>query len=854
MAKLDLAFYTSVSRNMNSLLVRGYDVKGNRVQEKVRFRPTFYLEAKDTSRTKFKALDGTPVEPMQFDTMSESRKFVETYKDVPSFKIYGNDRHVPAFIQSQFPLSIPYQQSMIRVATLDIEIGYDEEFGYSEPSEAKNPIISLTVKSSADNICHVWGLKDYDADKAMTARYRIDYRQFKTESQMLEDFLRWWIHEDNSPDVLTGWNVRAFDVPYLVNRISRLGGEDAARALSPWSLIESKEVSIKGENTLMYELVGIQQLDYMDLFKKFAYTYGAQESYALDHIAKVVLAEGKVDTGGTLAELYERDHQLFIDYNIRDVELVDRLEEKLGLIRLVLTLAYMGGVNYTDTLGTTAIWDAIIFRRLSTKNVIVPFQPEPPSHVPQFAGGYVKDVQVGMHEWVLSSDVNSEYPNLIVQYNMSPETYIPHVRMFDLNPDIILDCLLNGKPVLQEDPGVCVAANGACFRKDIKGIIPTIVEELYAKRVKLKKDAGANKRKLEALPKDSTERKMIEQSIARLDTEQMAIKIALNSLYGACGNKYFRYFNLQMAEAVTLSGQTAIRLAEATVNRFVSKMMEESEVKDRVLAVDTDSVYVCLKDVIDKFKPKDSIAFLNDFYEKGIGVELAKAFDLLSRETHAFVNRMEMKREAIADRAIWTAKKRYILNVLDNEGVRYSQPKLKMMGIEAIKSSTPAVCRDEMKRMFKIVMTGDKAQTQAAIAEFRSRFSQMSPIEVAFPRGVGRMNDYEVKSTIYRKGTPMHIRAALLYNHHLKAQGLDNRYSLLKSGNKIRYVQLRIPNPIQENVIAFPVSGDLPSELGLHKYVDYDTQFEKSFIEPLQMILDAIGWRAEDSGNLESFF
>lgn len=850
MAKLDLAFYTSVARNMNMLLVRGYDKKGNRVQEKVRFRPTLYLESKDPSRTKFKALDGTAVEPMQFESMSETRKFVDTYKDVPSYKIYGNDRHIPAFIYSQFPLSVPYQPSFIRICTLDIEVG-KEAWGYSEASEAKNPITAITIKNSTDNTCHTWGLKPYDSSKALTTRYTIDYRQFKTEGQMLEDFLRWWNHPDNSPDIVTGWNTRAFDIPYLATRLCKLGGEEASRVLSPWNIVEAKEVKLKGRQQLQYELVGIQQLDYMDLFQKFGYTYGAQEQYTLNHIAKVVLDASKLEYDGTLDDLYHADHQKFIDYNIIDAEIVDRLEEKLGLIQLVLMMSYMGGVNYSDTLGTTAIWDSIIFRKLSNKNIIVPFQMSPPSHVPAFAGGYVKEVQEGMHEWVLSSDVNSEYPNLIVQYNMSPETYIGHTRI-NVNPDLIIDRILASKPLFDEDPEVCVAANGVCFRRDIKGIIPILVEELYDRRVKVKKEAGVNKKKLESLPKDSGERHMVEKTIAKLDTEQMAVKILLNSLYGALANKYFRYFNLNVAEAVTLSGQTTIRLAEATVNRYVSKMVGVE--KDRVLAVDTDSVYVTLKDVVDKFKPNDPIKFLDEFYEKGIGLELESVFNKLAKETRAYVNRMVMKREAIADRAVWTAKKRYILNVLDNEGVRYSEPKLKMMGIEAIKSSTPAVCRGEMKRMFKIIMTGDKKKTQAAIAEFRSRFSSLAPIEVAFPRGVTDVHGWATKATIYQKGTPIHVRGALLYNHLVEVKGLQAQYKMINSGDKIRFIYLKLPNSIQENVIAFPAVTDLPREFELHASINYDLQFEKTFLEPLDIILKSIGWTSEDCGSLEEFF
>ena len=218
------------------------------------------------------------------------------------------------------------------------------------------------------------------------------------------------------------------------------------------------------------------------------------------------------------------------------------------------------------------------------------------------------------------------------------------------------------------------------------------------------------------------------------------------------------------------------------------------------------------------------------------------------------MNRMVMKREAIADRAVWTAKKRYILNVLDNEGVRYSEPKLKMMGIEAIKSSTPAVCRSEMKRMFKIIMTGDKIKTQQAIEEFRLRFSSLNPREVAFPRGVTDVDGWSSKPTIYQKGTPIHSRGALLYNHIIETKGLQSKYKQIQSGDKIRFIYLKKPNPIQENVISFPAASDLPVEFELHNYVDYDTQFQKTFLEPLDIIIKSIGWTTEDVGSLESFF
>lgn len=843
---------------MNQLLVRGYDENGKRFHEKIKFRPVIYLPSKNKT-SDYHSLDGVPVEPTRFDSMKELREFCQMYEDVPDFKIYGNDRHISAYIQSVFPNKVQFQRGLINVSTIDIEIGYDN--GYSASSIATNEITAITVKNSKTSECHIWGLKDYDSEKSEIKRYSQVYHHFKTEKQLLQDFIAWFSLEDNVPDIITGWNTRLFDIPYIVNRTVKVLGEDAAKMLSPWRVINLKEVTINGQVRQMYEIMGIQQLDYIDLFQKFTLnTYGQQESYKLAHIAQVVLGITKIDWKNkyaSLDELYQKDHQTFIDYNIRDVEIVDMLEEKLGLITLVLTMAYMGGVNYDDTLGTTSIWDSIIFRRLANKNVIIPFSKH--SSTRAFAGGYVKAPMVGMHDWVMSFDAASLYPSLIVQYNMSPETYIAD-KHINVNPDIMLDLISNSKSSsinyefpneLDEFSNIAVAANGAMFRKDKLGIIPEIVKELYARRVEIKSEATKLKKDKQKLIKDSSEYVTIDKKIERLDTEQTAIKILMNSLFGALGNNFFRYFNLNVAEAITLTGQTAIRLAEKTINSYVSKMLKSE--KDRVIAIDTDSVYLACKDVIDFFQPDEPVKFLDEFAKKGIVPEFNKIFKRMATFTNAYEDRMSMKREAIADRGIWTAKKRYILNVLDNEGVRLAEPEIKMMGIEAIKSSTPSICRDAFEETFKMIMTGSQADTQKAISTFRDKFAASKPEEIAFPRGVSEVEDYRGSGgAIYGKGTPIHSRGALLYNHYLKEKGIEHLYVKINGGDKIKFVYLKLPNPIKENVISFPDS--LPHEFGLDKFIDTDTQFEKTFLKPIREILGVIGWSVEDQGSLEEFF
>ena len=839
-------FYTSIEKQSNFLLYRGYDHEGNKVKQKIKFKPTYYLDSKHP-KAKYQGLDRAPIEPMTFNSMSEANEFSKTYNGVSTFKIYGNPRHVPAFIQTQFPNEISFKRELIDVGNIDIETSFGD--GFPDCDNPVNEILTIAYKSSKDDTYRVWGLKPYDETQSQLD-VKIDYMQFGSEEKMLLHFIDWWANPENTPDVITGWNTRFFDIPYMVARMTHLVGEANTKRLSPWGNIRVGEVTIMGNSQQVVSVSGIAQLDYMDLFKKFAYTYGNQESYSLNHIASVVLGEKKLDYSeiGSLRNLYDADYQMFVDYNIKDVELIERFEEKMGLITLVITTAYIGGVNYTDTLGTTAIWDSIIYRRLMRQRTVPRLNQLPVSDykiksgTKSIAGGYVKDVIQGMSEWVMSFDLNSLYPNIIIQNNMSPETLVPHSFVENVVPEVLL-----GTDKKAPD-GVCMAGNGSVYRKDVKGIIPEIVEELYSKRVEIKNRTIEFKKKL---AKDEKNQSLIRE-VTRNETLQMSVKILLNSLYGAIANEHFRYYDPQVAEGVTLTGQTVIRTAEKAVNEEISKFLKETEVKDRVIAIDTDSVYITAKDIVDQFQPKEPVKFLDEFGTRVIEPALNVAFEQYAEKTCAYSNRMVMKREAIADRGIWTAKKRYILNVHNNEGVQYAEPKIKMMGIEAIKSSTPQVCREAMKEIFKVIMTGSEEKTQEAIALFKEHFKTLSPDLVAFPRGVSDVNKWINKETIYNKGTPIHVRAALLHNHHVKKNGLDKEYELIYSGDKIKYVYLMTPNPIRENVFGF--KERYPDELGLNKYINYELQFQKTFIEPLNMILKTLNWTDEKVVSLQDFF
>lgn len=836
-------FYTSVSRFGNDILLRGYR-DGQRFSDRIKFGPTLFVPS--AKGKEWKSLDGMPLEPVAFDTMKEARGFIDNYGETSNFKIYGNTNYIAQFVQDRYPGTISFDRDVINVTTIDIEVASDN--GFPEPEDALHPVITITVKNNIDNTYYVWGLGDYDTSKSIMQDNAVVYKKCESEARLLMEFINHWSSPRFMPDVVTGWNSTLFDMPYLINRISRIIGEEFAKKLSPWGKINEREFVVKGKRNQAFEMVGIELLDYLDLYRKFTYT--AEESYKLDHIAHVVLGENKLsyEEYGNLFTLYKHDHQKFVDYNIKDVELVDRLEDKMGLISLCMTIAYKAGVNYRDTFGTVGIWDTYIYRVLHEDKIATP--PKEEKFKSDFPGGFVKAPRVGRHSWVVSFDLNSLYPHLIMQYNMSPETIVD-----EATPGVDVDTLLAKRKPDSVRPDCAMAANGTHYRKDFRGVIPKLVDDMYSGRKAVKKQMLAAQQELEGTDKSShAEVYRLEKKITTLDNEQMAFKIMMNSLYGAIGNRYFRYFDLRIAEGITLSGQLSIRWAEKHMNEFMNKIIGGDS--DHVIAIDTDSLYVDFEPLVKKLgldsKPKaEVVALIDKMCQEQFEPMLEKSYEDLASYMDAYENKMVMAREAIADAGIWTAKKRYILNVHNNEGVQYAKPKLKIMGIEAVKSSTPMSCREALKELFKVIVSGTETDVQNAIQAFKVHFSSLPPEAVSFPRGVSKVSEWQDRKTIYKKGTPIHVRGSLLYNKQIEELGLKN-YQTIKDGEKIKFCYLKKPNPIKENIIAFP--DYLPQELNLHKYIDYDLQFEKAFLEVVRPILAAIGWQEEDTVSIEDFF
>jgi DNA polymerase elongation subunit (family B) len=842
-------FYTNVSVSGRFILLRGVE-NDKRVRRKVEFRPTFFLSSQEKSE--YKTLDGDYVKPIQPGTIPECREFLERYKGVDNFPVFGNNRYEYAYIADEYPDDILWDVSKILIAYLDIEVG--SENGFPEPRDANEAITAISIKVK-DNY-FVFGCGDY-----VKHRDDVHYAKCRDESDLIRRFLDLWSRWH--PDVVTGWNVEQFDIPYLANRIIKVLGEDEAKKLSPWNRISKRETTMMNRPVEFYDISGVAILDYIQLYRKF--TYSQQESYRLDNIAHVELGEKKLDYSEfeTLHQLYKHDYQKFIEYNIKDVELVEKLEDKMKLIELALTLAYDNKVNYDDVFTQVRMWDAIIYNYLLRKKIVIP-QLSHSTKSSQYEGAYVKDPICGMHEWVASFDLNSLYPHLIMQYNISMETlvepklYNDNMRGFISNCNVSVNSLLNQEvdTSILKDLGVTVTPNGQLFRTQEQGVLPEIMDSMYKDRTRYKKLAIEAKKKIETVLEDKNQVAYLEKQVARYNNLQLAKKVTLNSAYGALGNQYFRFFDTRIAEGITTAGQLSIRWIEKKINQYMNNLLKTDDV-DYVIASDTDSIYLNMGPLVKKLYPDTSdtqkvIKFMDKVCDDKIQPFIDASYEELKEYVNAFQQRMEMKRESLADKAIWVAKKNYILNVYNSEGVAYAKPKLKMMGISAIRSSTPSACRAKIKEAINIVITQTEDDLHKFIEKFRSEFKKLSVEDIAFPRSVNGLKEYADAAHIFKKGTPIHVKGALVYNHLLRELELTKRYQEIKEGEKIKFVYLKQPNIYNNNTLAF-LSG-IPKQLDAEQYIDYDLQFEKSFLEPLDIILSSINWKSEKVESLDCFF
>jgi DNA polymerase elongation subunit (family B) len=831
----------------SNILYRGI-LDGKRVKQRIEYSPSLFLPSKRV--TNFTTLTGDYLDQKVFGTVREARDYIKQFDGVSgASKVYGQTRFEYAYIADQHQGMVDYDQDKVLIAVIDIEVG--SENGFPDPYEANEPITAIAIKYLRGKT-YVFGCGDY-----VTQGDEV-YVKCKDEYSLCKQFMALWTKV--CPDIITGWNTKFFDVPYLINRFRKLLGEDEAKMLSPWKYITERKTRINGRELIAYDMVGVASLDYIELYKWYAPGGKSQESYRLDNIAQVELGKGKIayDEYDNLHSLYRLNYQKFIEYNIKDVELIVELEEKLKLLELGVTLAYDTKSNFEDIFAQTRMWDALTYSYLREKNIIVP-----PREVKEkdgmFEGAYVKVPDVGLHNWVASFDLNSLYPHLMMQYNISPETLIEPEDYTDemrnvLSQGVSVDALLKKQVDTSQLVNVTITPNGQFFRTDIQGFLPKMMEEMYTDRSKFKKMMLAAKQEYEN-EKDPNKLYEIEKRIAKYNNIQLAKKVSLNSAYGALGSQYFRFYDLRMALGVTTAGQLSIRWIENKINEYMNNLLKTD--KDYVIASDTDSIYLKLGDLVEKVYPnqtdvKQVIAFMDKVCEDKLQPFIDKSYQELATYVHAYDQKMQMKREGLSNKGIWTAKKRYILNVYNNEGVQYNEPQMKVMGLEMIKSSTPSAIREKMKEAIQLMVNGTQEDIHKFIADFRKEFKTLPVEEISFPRGLNGLNTYSDAVNLYKKGTPIHVKGAIIYNTNLKRLNLTKKYPLIQEGEKVKFTYLKMPNPFKDTVISYP--SRLPKEFEMQQYIDYDMQFDKAFLEPIKVILDCMKWSTEKTSSIEDFF
>jgi DNA polymerase elongation subunit (family B) len=835
-----MLFYTNIYTRGNNIYFRGFK-DGKRVNEKVPFQPVLYLRT--GKETPYKSLLGEKLEKKKFESIDQARQFLKTYKEVSNFPIYGNYNFAYQFISKLFPNDIEFDISLMKIVTIDIET--TTEYGFPDVRDAQEQIQLISVQDFNTKQITTFGCGPYLPKQA-----NVKYFQCKDEFDLLRKFITF--HKEDYPDVITGWNVQLFDIAYLSARIDRVLGQDAVKECSPWGVYSTTEVPYaRGRTQLAYSWHGISILDFMDLYKKFSYKM--VENYKLDTVAKEELGKEKLKFPyNSFKEFYTNDWELFVDYNIVDVELVDQLEDKMRIINLILTMAYDAKCNYTDIFSSVRTWDCILYNKLLKENIIVHNPPTVDLESDrQIMGAFVKEPKPSQYDWVVSFDATSLYPSIIMTWNMSPETLVNGQKYLaddERSIQRLIDKEFNTQNIHDEE--MTMTANGQCFRKDKKGIFPELIEFYFSERQK------AKKLMIEAQSKyEETKDKKYLGLISSLNSKQMAAKILMNSLYGAMGNVYFRYYDIRIAEGITMTGQLIIRSVAKKLNNFINSECKTKDI-DYSFYSDTDSTYITLgnldKETLKTETRLQTVDRLDNYCTTSIEPVINECCEDLSEYLNVYTPKISFKREVIADRGIWIAKKRYALNVYNAEGVTYDPPKLKILGMEIVRSSTPAPVRVALKEAVSIALTKDEATLKAYVQDLEEKWHKLNPEDIAFPRGINGLKEYSDSSSIFRKGTPIHVRGALIYNHLIASKGLEKKYQPIQEGDKIKFLYLRQPNPLGTHVITF--NNGVPPEFNLHDYIDYDTMFEKSFLEPLNSLLSCIGWQVKEQATLEGLF
>ncbi len=826
-------FYADISQIGNTILHTYYS-NGKRYRERVPFAPSLYT--KSQREEPYKTIFGENVAKLDFMSIDDAKLHIKQYKDVANYEMYGNNKWDNNFLATTYTDdSVYYNFDDLQITAIDIET--TTEYGQINVRDVPEEILLITLISNKHGQI-TFGSRPYSGVNKPNYVYCAD------ELSLLKRFLEYWV--GNYPDIITGWNSDYFDLVYLIRRMENILGAQIVKSMSPWKIIREKSTFVNNKEAIYYDIYGIQSLDYMALYKKFRLI--PRENYRLDTICEAEIGTTKVkNPGNTFKEFYTDYWETFVDYNVRDVTLIIDLEAKLKLLEVATTMAYTGHVNYIDVFSPVRLWEAIINSYLLNQNIIQPLFGEGYDSE-AYDGAYVKTPLTGLKGWLASFDAASLYPSIIMQYNISPETLVDERIAIDI------DKILSKEQFIGSD--YCTAANGTQYRMDKQGFLPALMRRFFDNRVLYKTRMLDAKKELEYCT-DETLRKSLSNEVAANRNKEQAIKISINALYGGLANAFFKFFDVRLAEAITLTGQTIIKWGDKTFNDYYANTLKLPK-EDYVIYCDTDSLYVDVQPLVDKFyankTDEQTVEFIDKICKSKFKDLLEHSYKDFFEYTNGFEQTIYFKRENICSKGLWVAKKKYLVKCHDSEGVRYAVPDIKITGLEMVRSSTPGLVRKSLKECVGIILNGDINELRTYTDTLKKEFFAANPIDIAFPRGMNNLEKWSTSTggKLYKSGTPIAVRAAILFNHYIKENKLQQKYSIINSGDKLRFIYLNPRNPIKENLIGF--LNEYPEEIVSSKYIDYELQWKTAFLAPLENILNTIGWQIEETLVLDSFF
>jgi DNA polymerase elongation subunit (family B) len=742
----------------------------------------------------------------------------------------------------------------------DIEVEVTD--GFPEPSKAQNKVTSVAMYTKHDGKYRVYVL----GEGQNNIKDEVDIRFYSTESELLKEFLRYWIKVQ--PTCVTGWNTNGFDIPYLYNRLSKVLGEEFANALSPIQIVKYNP------NKKMYRIAGVSSLDYMDLYRKFTYTQ--QSSYRLDHIGTIEVGLGKVEYEGTLDDLYRDDIDKFIEYNLNDVEIVKALDQKFKFLDLARAVSHLGRIPYEEVYFSSRYIEGAMLVYLRSLGLVAPSKGANATYdgsEGRFSGAYVKSPVPGRYDWVFDLDLTSMYPSIIMSLNMSPETKIGKINGWDAEEFIKgeekhYSVDKGGKTIRTFTSGelkdffnkneVSISSNGVLYDLKQKGVIPAILEKWFNERVEYRKLA----------------KKYGEEGNDELhgyfDRRQLVQKILLNSLYGVLGLTVFRFYDIDNAEGTTTTGQKLIQFTETIANSYYNKILNTKE--DYCIYTDTDSVFYSALPLVknrfpnadvedDKFMTEQILEIageVQDYINKSYNYFSSKFLNI--RGDHRF----EIKQEMIAKSAFWVTKKRYGQWIINDGGLEVE--KLDVKGLDIVRSSFPPAFRDFMTKVLKAILAKvPKEKIDEFILNFKNNLKDEELDKIALPTGVKGITKYIDKSksgfqsktmfTSMKKGAPVHTKASVIYNDLLRHFKVTN-HEPISNGNKVRWVYLK-QNPYNIDGLAYKGYDD-PKQIidFINQYIDRDKLFDKALSKKIKMFYDAMSWDmpVEKKNTIEKFF